>query len=31
MNLQQPYDPGDQVLVWREKVVNHRIGEWVGP
>ena len=25
------YDPGDQVLVWREKIVNHRIGEWLGP
>ena len=25
------YDPGDQVLVWREKVVNHRIGEWIVP
>ena len=19
------------MLVWREKIVNHRIGEWVGP
>ena len=25
------YQPGDQVLVWREKIVNHRIGEWLGP
>lgn len=25
------YDPGDQVLVWREKIVNSRIGEWLGP
>ena len=25
------FDPGDQVLVWREKIVNHRIGEWIGP
>ena len=25
------YQPGDKVLVWREKVVNHRIGEWLGP
>ena len=24
------YDPGDEVLVWREKVVNHCIGEWLG-
>lgn len=23
--------PGDKVLVWREKLVNNRIGEWVGP
>eukprot|EP00171_Calliarthron_tuberculosum_P023324 IDg23324t1 len=22
---------GDKVLVWREKQVNHRIGEWLGP
>ena len=29
--LQTTLDPGDQVLVWREKVVNHRIGEWIGP
>ncbi len=27
----ESYDPGDQVLVWRERVVNHRIGEWIGP
>ena len=25
------YQPGDKVLVWREKLVNHRIGEWLGP
>ena len=25
------YTPGDQVLVWREKKVENRIGEWVGP
>eukprot|EP00171_Calliarthron_tuberculosum_P023746 IDg23746t1 len=25
------YEPGDQVLVWREKQVNNRIGEWLGP
>lgn len=27
----QSYEPGDQVLVWRERQVEHRIGEWVGP
>ena len=25
------YEPGDEVLVWREKQVEHRIGEWLGP
>lgn len=25
------YQPGDRVLVWREKQVNNRIGEWLGP
>ena len=25
------FTPGDQVLVWRENVVNNRIGEWLGP
>ena len=25
------YTPGDMVLVWREKIVNNRIGEWMGP
>ena len=25
------YQPGDQVLVGRENIVNHRIGEWLGP
>lgn len=25
------YSPGDKVLVWREKQVNNRIGEWLGP
>ncbi len=25
------YVPGDQVLVWRENVVNNRIGKWLGP
>lgn len=25
------YQPGDNVLVWRENIVNHRIGEWLGP
>lgn len=23
--------PGDEVLVWREKLVEHRIGEFIGP
>lgn len=25
------YQPGEQEIVWREKQVNSRIGEWVGP
>ena len=25
------FKPRDQVLVWREKQVEHRIGEWLGP
>ena len=25
------YEPCDEVLVWREKQVEHRIGEWLGP
>ena len=25
------YAPGDKVLVWREKVIENRIGEWLGP
>ena len=25
------YQPGDKVLVWREKLVENRIGEWIGP
>ena len=25
------YERNDEVLVWREKQVNNRIGEWVGP
>ena len=25
------YERNDKVLVWREKQVNNRIGEWVGP
>ena len=25
------YKPGDHVLVWREKLVESRIGEWIGP
>ena len=27
----QTYQPGDDVLVWREKQVENRIGEWLGP
>ncbi len=23
--------PGDEVLIWREKVPNNHIGEWLGP
>lgn len=25
------YEPGDEVLLWKEKVVNNHIGEWIGP
>lgn len=25
------YQPGDKVLVWREKLIADRIGEWLGP
>ena len=25
------YEPGDEVLVWRERIVGNRIGEWLGP
>ena len=25
------FQPGDKVLVWRERIVNNRICEWVGP
>ena len=25
------YQPGDKVLVWREKLVENQIGEWIGP
>ena len=25
------YQPGDEVLVWREKVVENRICQWLGP
>ena len=25
------YSSGDNVLVWREKIVNNRIGEFIGP
>ena len=25
------YQPGDQVVLWHEKQVKHRIGEFVGP
>ena len=24
------YQPGEQVLIWREKLIENRIGEWVG-
>ena len=27
----QTYQPGDEVLVWRENQVEYRIGEWIGP
>lgn len=27
----QRYNHGDKVLVWREKLISNRIGEWVGP
>ena len=29
--VNQVYQPGDLVLVWREKQVEHRMGEYVGP
>jgi len=25
------YEPGQQVLVWREKIIANRIGDWMGP
>ena len=25
------YQPGDEVIAWREKLVENRIGEWIGP
>ena len=25
------YQPGDKLLIWREKQVENRIGQWVGP
>ena len=25
------YNPGDKGLIWRERIVNNRIGEWIGP
>lgn len=25
------YDVGDKVLIWREKLISNRIGEWLGP
>lgn len=25
------YEPGDQVIIWREKVVENHIGEWLVP
>lgn len=27
----ESFEPGDKVLVWREKIVDHRIGECIGP
>ncbi len=27
----QSFQPGDMALVWHEKIVNNRIGEWLGP
>ena len=30
-NIDHVYQPGDKVLVWREKLVENRIGEWTGP
>ena len=29
--LDSTFNPGDQVFVWRENVINNRIGEWLGP
>lgn len=25
------FHPGDQILVWREKILANRVGEWVVP
>lgn len=25
------YQPGDLVLIWKEKVGSNRLGEWIGP
>ena len=25
------YQPGDKVIIWREKIVENRIGKWMGP
>lgn len=27
----KPFEPGDLVLVWREKLFNNLVGEWIGP
>lgn len=30
-SCERTYEPGDKVLVWREKLIANRIGEWLGP
>lgn len=27
----QQYNPGDEVLVWRENLISNKLGEWIGP
>ena len=29
--INRVYQPRDEVLIWREKIVENRIGEWLGP